>query len=73
MHIAGVGDYPIKELQLLPDPCPKPETGTTKHTLSDKQKLIYAPLSDLGDMLYDKDAVYVNLPSSVIQKGFLIL
>eukprot|EP01105_Mastigella_eilhardi_P026006 TRINITY_DN7298_c0_g1_i1.p1 TRINITY_DN7298_c0_g1~~TRINITY_DN7298_c0_g1_i1.p1 ORF type:complete len:1129 (-),score=377.37 TRINITY_DN7298_c0_g1_i1:38-2941(-) len=68
VHLAGVGDFPIKDLQQLSDPCPRPEE--VKKTLSEKQRLVYAPMSDLGNMLYDKDAVYVNLPNSVARRGY---
>jgi ribosome biogenesis protein BMS1 len=33
-----------------------------RRTLSDKERLIHAPLSDVGGMLFDRDAVYIDLP-----------
>lgn len=87
VHIAGVGDFSIKQTERLPDPCPTPYyqkkiddyerekmkeeakngtlgTGTTprrRKRLDDKDKLIYAPMSDVGGLLMDKDAVYINV------------
>ena len=67
VHVAGVGDFSVREIRKLPDPCPLPGTEGEKkrRTLNDKQRLIYAPMADLGDLVYDKDAVYINLPSTV--------
>ena len=45
----------------LPDPCPRPETLRRK-ALNDKQRLLYAPMADLGGLVYDKDAVYIDIP-----------
>ena len=83
VHIAGVGDFPISQVEKLPDPCPTPgyqqklddyerekmkEEGNTagvvskrRKRLDDKDKLIYAPMSDVGGILMDKDAVYINV------------
>lgn len=72
VHIPGVGDFTISHVTALIDPCPTPaavarERGTEagkvkRRTLNDKQKLIYAPMSDVGGIMFDKDAVYVNVP-----------
>lgn len=84
VHLAGVGDFGIAQVERLPDPCPTPyyqqkldeyerekmkqEGGTTAATttrrrkrLDDKDKLIYAPMSDVGGVLMDKDAVYIDV------------
>ncbi|KAL3655679.1 Glycoside hydrolase 2 (Mannanase, beta-galactosidase) [Castilleja foliolosa] len=65
-HIAGVGDYPLSGITALPDPCPLPSTAKKKG-LRDKERLFYAPMSGLGDLLYDKDAVYVNINDHFVQ------
>src|SRR5208282_2386774 len=31
-------------------------------SLNDKQKMIYAPMSDVGGIMFDKDVVYINVP-----------
>ncbi|KAB0805247.1 hypothetical protein PPYR_02217 [Photinus pyralis] len=63
VHIAGVGDFPISDISFLPDPCPLPET-IKKRALIEKEKLVYAPFSGVGGIVYDKDAVYVELGGS---------
>nr|GEZ63542.1 hypothetical protein [Tanacetum cinerariifolium] len=50
----------------LADPCPLP-SAAKKKGLRDKEKLFYAPMSRLGDLLYDKDAVYININDHFVQ------
>ncbi|KAG4973892.1 hypothetical protein JHK87_030713 [Glycine soja] len=66
VHIAGVGDYSLAVVTALPDPCPLP-SAAKKKGLRDKEKLFYAPMSGLGDLLYDKDAVYININDHLVQ------
>ena len=63
VHLAGVGDFSVKSMTFLPDPCPLPE-GVKKRTLVEKDKSIYAPMSGVGGIVYDKDAVYIDLGGS---------
>jgi len=42
-------------------------SATKKKGLREKDKLFYAPMSDLGDLLYDKDAVYININDHMVQ------
>ena len=69
MHLAGVGDFTIQELDPLPDPCPLPET-VKKRGLSEKEKLLYAPMANVGGLLYDKDAVYIDIPDWKVGGGW---
>ena len=46
---------------MLPDPCPLPST-VKKRGLNEKERLLYAPMADVGGLLYDKDAVYIDIP-----------
>ena len=65
MHLAGVGDFALAEVSALPDPCPLP--GSTKRrSLDDRERLLYAPMSDVGRLTYDKDAMYVNLADHTV-------
>ncbi|KAG6732325.1 hypothetical protein I3842_01G172000 [Carya illinoinensis] len=66
VHIAGVGDYSLAGITGLADPCPLP-SAAKKKGLRDKEKLFYAPMSGLGDLLYDKDAVYININDHFVQ------
>uniref|UniRef100_A0A175YPE3 Bms1-type G domain-containing protein n=1 Tax=Daucus carota subsp. sativus TaxID=79200 RepID=A0A175YPE3_DAUCS len=66
VHIAGVGDFSVAGITSLADPCPLP-SAAKKKGLRDKEKLFYAPMSGLGDLLYDKDAVYININDHFVQ------
>ncbi|XP_062544498.1 ribosome biogenesis protein BMS1 homolog [Armigeres subalbatus] len=63
VHVAGLGDMKIEELNSLPDPCPLPSTEK-KRNLLEKERLLYAPMSGVGGIVYDKDAVYIELQGS---------
>lgn len=63
VHIPGCGDLRIKDVSFLPDPCPLPEQ-LKKRSLVEKERLVYAPFSGVGGIVYDKDAVYVELGGS---------
>ena len=45
----------------MPDPCPLPGANK-KRSLNEKERLLYAPMADVGGLLYDKDAVYIDIP-----------
>lgn len=64
VHVMGVGDFNMHSVQVLDDPCPlksEPKEGVKRRSLNEKEKLLYAPMSDVGDVLYDADATYINL------------
>ena len=63
VHIAGAGDYVAKEIKLLDEPCPLPNrSATSRKSLSSKETLLYAPMSNMGSIRYDEDAVYIDMP-----------
>ncbi|WFD43241.1 Glycoside hydrolase 2 (Mannanase, beta-galactosidase) [Malassezia psittaci] len=63
IHIPGMGDLNIASIESLNDPCPLPtQDSERRRRLSDKAKLIHAPMSDVGGVMFDKDAVYINVP-----------
>ncbi|WFD34109.1 Glycoside hydrolase 2 (Mannanase, beta-galactosidase) [Malassezia cuniculi] len=69
VHIPGVGDLAIQSIEALTDPCPLPTMESEKRRkLNDKAKLIHAPMSDVGGVMFDKDAVYINVPGSLSRK-----
>lgn len=86
IHLPGVGDLSVSQIEAQPDPCPTPHfeqvreklDGTKKRRrLGEKQKLMYAPMSDVGGVLVDRDAVYVDVKSSTfdpeadyVERGF---
>ncbi|RGB26964.1 hypothetical protein C1646_746590 [Rhizophagus diaphanus] len=67
VHIPGAGDQTLSDISILPDPCPLP--NKVRRSLSEKHKVIYAPMSNVGGIMYDKDAVYIDVPGSFIKKS----
>ncbi|TDH68830.1 hypothetical protein CCR75_001678 [Bremia lactucae] len=67
MHIAGAGDFYMDNVTAMPDPCNMPSSTkradgvVKKKHLTQKDTLLYAPMSDVGNIMYDKDAMYINL------------
>eukprot|EP00768_Dysnectes_brevis_P002873 gnl/Dysnectes_brevis/2099_a2434_1863.p1 GENE.gnl/Dysnectes_brevis/2099_a2434_1863~~gnl/Dysnectes_brevis/2099_a2434_1863.p1 ORF type:complete len:1140 (+),score=373.36 gnl/Dysnectes_brevis/2099_a2434_1863:54-3422(+) len=71
VHIPGVGDLDMTSVTAVDDPCACPAqkafaeaklgAAPVKRSLSNRDKLLYAPMSDVGELLYDEDAVYVRL------------
>jgi len=59
----GCGDFAVHDMSLLADPCPLPDQ-IKKRTLNEKERLIYGPMSGVGGIIYDKDAIYIELGGS---------
>ncbi|KAL6719963.1 Glycoside hydrolase 2 (Mannanase, beta-galactosidase) [Lecanora helva] len=77
VHVPGVGDLSVSAIEALPDPCPTPfmdqamvkATGKSgRRRLGEKQKVLFAPMSDVGGVLVDKDAVYIDVKTSNFDK-----
>lgn len=77
VHIPGVGDLSVSMIEALPDPCPTPfmdqvvakASGKSgRRRLGEKQKLLFAPMSDVGGVSVDKDAVYIDVKTSNFDK-----
>ena len=77
VHVPGVGDLTVSEIESLPDPCPTPfmdqisakmSGKSGRRRLGEKQKLLFAPMSDVGGVLVDKDAVYIDIKTSTFDK-----
>lgn len=77
VHVPGVGDLSVSDIEALPDPCPTPfmdqaiakASGKAgRRRLGEKQKLLFAPMSDVGGVLVDKDAVYIDIRTSNFDK-----
>jgi len=64
LHIPGYGDVRMADLRRVDDPCPlvklNASTGTEKRTLSARDRTLYCPFSNVGDIVYDDDGVYVR-------------
>ncbi|KAL1468829.1 hypothetical protein MTO96_041237 [Rhipicephalus appendiculatus] len=57
------GDFSIHDISLLPDPCPLPDKEK-RRSLNEKERLLYAPMAGVGGVVFDKDAVYIDLRGS---------
>ena len=77
IHVPGVGDLSVSLIEALPDPCPTPfmdqmvakvSGKSGRRRLGEKQKLLFAPMSDVGGVLVDKDAVYIEVKTSNFDK-----
>jgi ribosome biogenesis protein BMS1 len=76
IHIPGAGDFQLSSVSALPDPIPLPEADPEKRkvrrSLNAKETLLYAPMSNIGALLYDKDAMYINLPHAHFTREDLV-
>mmetsp|Transcript_11990 Transcript_11990/g.44557 ORF Transcript_11990/g.44557 Transcript_11990/m.44557 type:complete len:1313 (-) Transcript_11990:29-3967(-) len=61
MHLVGAGDFTVDSVSLVPDPCPVADTDTKLKTLKKKANTVYAPMSDIGSVRMDADAVYIDI------------
>lgn len=50
----------LADVSHLPDPCPLPDT-IKRRSLNDYERKLYAPMSGVGGIVYDKDAVYIDM------------
>ncbi|KAJ5467605.1 Ribosome biogenesis protein (Bms1) [Penicillium sp. IBT 31633x] len=78
VHVPGVGDLTVANIEGLPDPCPTPymdqqiakATGkSNRRKLGEHQKLLFAPMSDVGGVLVDKDAVYIDIKTNTFDRN----
>ena len=74
VHIAGLGDFTISSMEVLPDPCPTPAmeqalakiTGKTgRRRLDEKDKKLWAPMADRSGMKITGDHIVITR-----EKGF---
>jgi len=63
-----------RQKQAMENGEPVAKTTRRRKRLDDKQKIIYAPMSDVGGVLVDKDAVYIDVGQASFvpgeEKGF---
>jgi ribosome biogenesis protein BMS1 len=74
VHIAGLGDFTIASMEVLPDPCPTPAmeqaiakaTGKTgRRRLDEKDKKLWAPMADRSGLKITGDHIVITR-----EKGF---
>ncbi len=68
VHVPGLGDFTVAKMEALPDPCPTPAMEqaaakmagkTGRRRLDEKDRRLYAPMSDRSGLKIDGDAVYI--------------
>ena len=52
IHVPGMGDYSMSSVSAISDPCPFPSTEKRRR-LDQKEKLIHAPMANLGELTCD--------------------
>ncbi|KAL7796521.1 DUF663 domain-containing protein [Trichoderma ceciliae] len=69
VHVAGLGDFTVSAMEVLPDPCPTPAMEqalakiagkTGRRRLDEKEKKLYAPMSDRSGLKIDGDAIWIT-------------
>lgn len=74
VHVAGLGDFTISAMEVLPDPCPTPQmeqalakaTGKThRRRLDEKDKKLWAPMADRSGLKITGDHIVITR-----EKGF---
>lgn len=80
----GLGDYEIKSITRIEDPCPIELKKTVKQkqaelreelnsgkkkkkrNLKDKERVLYAPFSNIGAMNFEKSSGYITIPDQYV-------
>ncbi|KAK4159189.1 hypothetical protein QBC43DRAFT_132000 [Cladorrhinum sp. PSN259] len=74
VHVAGLGDFTISAMEVLPDPCPTPQmeqalakaSGKTgRRRLDEKDKKLWAPMADRSGLKITGDHIVITR-----EKGF---
>eukprot|EP00826_Nyctotherus_ovalis_P061348 TRINITY_DN8722_c0_g2_i5.p1 TRINITY_DN8722_c0_g2~~TRINITY_DN8722_c0_g2_i5.p1 ORF type:complete len:872 (+),score=316.28 TRINITY_DN8722_c0_g2_i5:111-2726(+) len=73
-YITGLGDYTMNGISLLADPCPtlamekleKEEAKKKRRTLNQKEKILYAPMTNLDFASIDHSNGYITIPDKYV-------
>ena len=69
LHINGLGDYNLDNINNMDDPCPieiVEKNGQIKRTLKQKDKTLYAPYCNVNTLEYDRKSGYINIPEKLV-------
>ena len=69
LFTSGCGDFSLSDVTVLPDPCPLPDK-LKKRSLNEREKQVYAPMSGVGGVVYDK--VYEDLSALSCESKLLL-
>lgn len=63
--IPGIGDFQVESIVSILDPCPLKENNQKKiRKIIDQKKILYAPMSNIEDTLYDESEVYIDVKNT---------
>jgi len=62
VHVVGVGDHYIESMVEVSDPCEIETKGNGMRSLKKKDKLIYAPMTNLGFMNFEATGGFITIP-----------
>ena len=74
-YITGLGDYHVDSVGTLTDPCPslatekresEEATKKKKRTLNQKEKILYAPMTNLDFASIDRNNGYITIPDKYV-------
>ncbi|KAK3190451.1 Glycoside hydrolase 2 (Mannanase, beta-galactosidase) [Lecanicillium sp. MT-2017a] len=69
IHVPGLGDFTVANMEVLPDPCPTPSMEqalakiagkTGRRRLDEKEKKLHAPMSDRSGLKIEGDAIWIT-------------
>lgn len=61
VHVPGVGDFRMEDVSFLHDPCPLTQSEKKRRMLDCRDRIVFAPMSGVGGIIYDKDATYIEV------------
>jgi len=66
--VNGLGDYSIGRITRMEDPVPVDikSDGKKRRHLKDKEKTLYAPFSNIGQVNFDKSSGYITIPDKYV-------
>ena len=69
VYIIGLEDYSIDSIKIIEDPCPYQTvevSGLVKRTLKQKEKVLFAPWSNVNNIEFDRKEGYISIPEKFI-------
>jgi ribosome biogenesis protein BMS1 len=68
VHFLGVGDFNIDKVGKIEDPCP---ISFKRKSLNEKDKNLFAPMSDVGNLVFEQNETYTTLKRRILNEVIL--